>query len=102
MQRTLTCFASGSAVEGWEAICIDFDIAVQGESFEDVFRLMTEAIQVYVDSALAEEPSVRDRLLHRSAPWWLKTRLAIGFLWRALRHKSDGGSAAGFSMPCPA
>ena len=102
MQRTLTCFASGNTEKGWEAICVDFDIAVQGDSFEEVYKLINEAIQTYVESALAEEPSVRDRLLHRSAPWWLRTRLAIGFLWHALRHKNDGGNAAGFSMPRPA
>ena len=101
ISRTLTCFAKGSE-DGWEAICVDFDLAVQGDSFEDVHTLLMEAISGYVESALHEEPEVRDRLLNRSAPIWVRTRLALSFLWGALRHKNNGHDTAGFSMPCPA
>ena len=36
MDRMVRCYAKGHTGD-WEAICLDLDIAVQGESFEDVF-----------------------------------------------------------------
>ncbi len=102
MKRTLTCFAHGT--NGiWEGTCIDFDIAVQGTSFEEVKNLLHESIATYVSSAMKEEPRVRDQLLNRRAPLLVRAQLALGFLWHVLRHKNHGDDhSAGFSMPCPA
>ena len=100
-RRTITCFAHGGE-EGWEGICVDFDIAVQGETFEEVQLLLVEAVRTYVETAMKEEPTVRDELLNRVAPFGVRARLAFGFLWHTLRHRKDGGDTAGFSMPCPA
>lgn len=48
-QRVLYCCASGR--EGaWQAICVDLDIAVQGRSFEEVSRLLEEAIGLYLQT----------------------------------------------------
>ena len=102
MKRTLMCFAHGNG-SAWEAICIDFDIAVQGTSFEGVKKLLDESIATYVRSAMKETPEVRDQLLNRRAPLLVRARLALGFLWHVLRHKNHGDDqSAGFSMPCPA
>ena len=102
MKRTITCFAHGNR-DSWDAICIDFDIAVQGESFDEVRQLLGDAVATYVTSAMAEQPEDRDRLLNRRAPLRVRAKLAFGFLWHVLRHKNPGDDqSAGFSMPCPA
>ena len=65
---SLLCFARGND-RGWEAICVDFDIAVQGGSFDAVRTLLDEAIASYVADAMEETSDVRARLLARRAPW---------------------------------
>ncbi len=45
MARTLRCYAEGRD-DSWEAICLDPDIAVQGESFAEVVDSLNEAISM--------------------------------------------------------
>jgi predicted RNA binding protein YcfA (HicA-like mRNA interferase family) len=59
----------------WEAICLTFDIAVQGSSEEEVQRSLREAIALFAQSARDErDPKLRHKLLHRRAPLrvWLR------------------------------
>jgi predicted RNase H-like HicB family nuclease len=78
--KPVHCYASGRDGD-WEAICLDFDIAVQGKSFEEVFQLLNEAIAVYLESVNGLPEQERIRLLRRSAP--LAVRLK--FLGEAVR-----------------
>ena len=50
-ERVLSCYALGRQ-NSWEAICLDLDIAVQGDSFGDVSRKLREAISAYVEYVL--------------------------------------------------
>lgn len=103
MNKSLWCFAHGSDAGGWEAICVDLDIAVEGRTFEEVRRGLEGAVRSYVEDALNEAPADRDRLLNRSAPLhvrlgcWL--RLAIHAM---TRRRSDDDLRAGFDLPCHA
>lgn len=100
--RMVACFAHGVGDE-WEAICLDFDIAVQGTSFEEVRQLLSIAIESYVALAAAEGPETRNRLLARRAPWHVRLKALVNFNLTMWRSGGDGGeSAAGYSMPCPA
>jgi hypothetical protein len=89
----------------WEAICLAFDIAVQGSSEREVQRSLREAIALFVPSARDErDPKLRYRLLHRCAPLrvWLRY-VSSFFLHVVFSHRRfDGYSEAGFVMPCPA
>lgn len=99
--RTLQCYAEGRD-GGWEAICLDFDIAVQGRTFEEVFASLREAVTLYLESVADLPESERQRLLHRSAPLTTRLRLlrqaARGLLGR------DGGQTQHhqFTMPLAA
>jgi hypothetical protein len=67
----------GRGQDGWEAICVDFDIAVQGDSFADVTKKLCEALDCfaeYVDALPAEE---RERSLNRRAPRYGRARMAF-------------------------
>ncbi len=102
MRRYLYCVAHEHN-EAWEALCLDFDIAVQGRSLEDVTTSLNEAIASYVEDAHREPEDIQKKLLSRSAP--LSARLA--WLWpfiaNALLHRSRGGdSTVGFQVACPA
>ena len=98
--RTLHCYAFGRDGE-WEAICLDLDIAVQGESFESVFRSLREAIELYLASLRDLPEADQQRLLHRPAP--LPVRLK--FLWQTVSGVMSGQSDRfhhQFTMPLAA
>lgn len=102
MTKYLYCVAHNHG-DHWEAICLDFDIAVQGRSFEDVQAQLHEAIATYVEDALAQPEAVRARLLRRRAP--LLARLA--WLWplvlQAIFDRDrDNDSSVGFPVACHA
>jgi predicted RNase H-like HicB family nuclease len=102
MQRRLYCIARGRDRK-WEAFCPDFDLAVQGQSYDDVRSLLHEAIQNYVHEAIEQPEPARTALLNRRSPF--RTRLM--WLWRlalaALGSKRQTGeSTYGFPVQCPA
>lgn len=100
--RKVLCFIHGSR-DDWQGICVDLDIAVQGRSFDEVKDLLSISIGSYIESALAEEPAVRDQLLNRKSPVLVRLRHALSFLWAVSRHRNNGDdTTAGFSMPCRA
>jgi hypothetical protein len=105
MINKLVCFASGRPGE-WEAICLDYDIAVQGRSFDDVQRLLRLSIDDYIESARQETPEVRDRLLNRRVPARVWLGYILGFVWHNLgrrRNRDDGDRLEhSFQMSCPA
>ena len=76
MVKILTCYATGQDRE-WEAICVDLDIAVQGDSFSDVYTRLNEAIADYVYSVVAESPAQVKRLMSRAAPWRVRRMQAV-------------------------
>jgi predicted RNase H-like HicB family nuclease len=78
--RSLRCYAEGRDGE-WEAICLDLDIAVQGNSFEEVFRSLQQAISLYLEAVTDLPPEERRDLFHRPAPFPVRFK----FLTQALR-----------------
>jgi hypothetical protein len=67
MERPLIGIAKGH-LGHWEAVSLDFDIAVQGETFKEVEALLREAVETYVEDAMREDEPTRARLLSRRAP----------------------------------
>lgn len=104
MKIPLTCIARGH--EGhWEAACLDFDIVLQGHSFEEVERLMHDAVQSYIENALKEEEPARSQLLRRRAPLSARLYWVGGLLWATLCGRkydlnSDKEAAVPFAVPC--
>ncbi len=101
MKRTYAlCYAEGRG-EDWEAICVDFDIAVQGRSFDEVYHGLTDAVQLYLESLTDLSAEDQARLLGRRAPLSVRMRL----MWRILlsafgRRTDDLSQRAEFTVPC--
>lgn len=103
MNKALWCFAHGSDTSGWEAICVDLDIAVEGRDFEDVRRRLEAAVRSYVADALQESPADRRRLLNRRAPLHVRLTCWLHLAIHALtRKRADDDLRAGFDLPCHA
>lgn len=97
---TLTCYAEGRE-DKWEAVCLDFDIAVQASSFEEVYSSLNTAIGEYVSYVMTLPKEEQKAFLRRRAPLSLRFK----FLWHALRatlfDRSNGDKRrAEFMLPC--
>jgi hypothetical protein len=99
--KNILCIANGRANE-WEALCLDFDLAVQGRSFEEVRQLMNQAVMTYVQDAANESAADRARLLSRRAP--LRVRLAVlsRFMFNALVDRKSDRDSTIWRSACPA
>ena len=101
MRKVLRCTAEGRDGD-WEAFCLDLDIAVQGRSFEEVFRALNEAIALHLETVLALPEADRAHLLDRRAPLSLRLKF-FGYALRALFVRDDNGSYHHhFTVPCTA
>ena len=103
MDRKLLCYAFGRD-DRWEAICVDFDLAIQGTSFRGVQDGLNALIKTYITDARKETEADARRLLDRRAPLLVRARLALQLLWNltVTRGKSDGDHYAGYDISCPA
>jgi hypothetical protein len=90
----------------WEAYCLDYDLAVQGQSFEEVQASLMQAIGMFLDAAESEPEPVRSRLLNRRAPFLVRLTWALRLFWSALLGhdaQREGDSSDTFEfLACPA
>lgn len=101
MPRVLHCYAFGCEGE-WEAICIDLDLAVQGESFSEVERLLEEAIAFHLERVQELPERDRERMLARRVPWHVRLRYAIEAFLFFVREREGGPFEHRYTMPSPA
>jgi hypothetical protein len=101
MQRVLHCYAFGRD-DQWQAICLDLDLAVQGGSFEEVFRLLNDTISFHMEGIMELPQDDQRRLLSRSVPWLVRLKFAIAGFLLGLRTRSDGPFEHRYTMPLPA
>lgn len=95
------CFAHGGR-DGWEAICIDLDIAIQADSFEEARAVLVEAIHEYYQAALQEAPAIRGSLLDRRSPFWTTFGLTMKLIAFNIFRGSKREAQASFPVICPA
>jgi hypothetical protein len=100
-EKRLLCFARGRANE-WEAICLDFDLAVQGRSFDEVRDLLMESVTTYVEDVAKEDSRTADRLLNRRAPLHVRTHYLLGWILHVLGGRHGSELQANFEIPCRA
>ena len=100
-EKILTCYAVKRS-DGWEAICVDFDIAVQGDSFSDVTHRLGQALQSYVQyiNSLPNDEA-KAAFITRRAPWHVRARMALSVILTLLFHSGDDGKRQSFAVACP-
>ena len=100
--RKLLCSAEGSGNQ-WQALCLDFDIAVQGASFAEVQQSLSEAISDFVEAADMENEPARAKLLGRRTPVWVRLSMGLGNLAHFVFGPKQGAALqASFEVPCRA
>lgn len=99
-QIGVKCYAHGRKGQ-WQAVCFDYDLMVEGRSFEEVKERLTQMVRTYHEDALAEAEPARSQLLGRRAPWHVWLAWQLPFLKHQLFDRNrDGDSAVGFQV-CP-
>lgn len=98
----LRCYAEGIG-HRWEAVCLDFDLSVQGKSFEDVRRQLRESVIAYIDYVKELPADEQGQFLSRKAPLGLRLKFAWHAFVDAIKRpiKSDIVRAE-FGIPRPA
>src|SRR5256885_17074727 len=97
----LVCVARGHG-DRWEALCLDYDIAVQGASLPEVREKLELALHDYVAAEAEAEPA-RSQLLGRRAPFFVRLSWGFRFLVGTIFGRNrDGDSTVGFPVTCHA
>ena len=73
--RPATCYAWGKPGD-WAALCVDYDIAAQGESLEQVRRELADAVATWLEYVAELPAHEQTAFLNRKAPLLLRWRLA--------------------------
>jgi len=101
--RYVNCYARRYD-DRWQAVCLDFDLMVEGSSFEEVKEAINAAVISYIEDALEEEREDARRLLNRRAPLFTRIAWTWPFIMSALfgRRKDGNDSSIGFAITCHA
>ena len=65
----------------WQALCVDYDIAVQGKSANDTRHKLGRAVRAYLADVMDDAPEHREQLMGRGAPWTVRAALAMRSAW---------------------
>ena len=75
MEFEVRCYAYGGG-KNWQAICVDFDIAVDGESSREVRDSLVSCIELYLERVAELPVAEQKRFLARKSPLHIRLRLA--------------------------
>ena len=65
----------------WEALCTDYDIAVQGKSANDTRHKLGRAVRTYLADVMDHGTEHREQPIGRSAPLKVRAVLALRAAW---------------------
>lgn len=97
--RTLSLFIQGyvyGSGDHWEAICLNLDIAAQGESLEETKNLLFEMIAEYISLAEEMPAPERERMLNRSAPFLTRLGYHLGYFLASVFGRNNQRDRIGF------
>jgi len=101
----VSCYVEGRG-DVWEGVCLDFDLAVHGQSFNEVSRKLDTAIQEYVSYARSLPEEDCKRLLTRHVPLSVTLKfmaqLFVTWLFRSRGGGSNGKHWNAYTIPCSA
>lgn len=90
MSMIVHCYVEGRG-STWEAVCVEFDIAVQGHSFDEVAGSIGKAVHEYLEYVHTLPEPAQRQFLNRRVP--LRTRLNFAvraFISAVSARPSDG------------
>jgi hypothetical protein len=96
----MRCFAESEG-EHWHAICLNYDLAVQGESFVDVRAKLEAMIDHYLEEVAGVDRQHASALLSRRAPlalwaryWGMVVATRLGWVKPTIHRPFDKHASA--------
>lgn len=86
----LRCFGQRLAKDQWQAICIDLNLAAQGESLPDVRRKLDSMIRSYVQDLSGIDRAHVSDLFPRPAPLGIRLKYYYASVLSWAAAKSNG------------
>ena len=100
MDLKLKCYVHGGAAS-WQAICVDLNVAVCGNSQREVRASLFKAVDLYLQTVATLPTVERGGFLSRRTPWHTRTRLAILTWFSALGRGPNRSQAFIFHSGMP-
>lgn len=83
----LRCYAEQQTQDLWIAVCIDLNLAVQGESYRSVRKKLNAQIDDYLyDAMVGDDHQYVDQLIPRYAPLKFFLKYYLSYLRVYIRH----------------
>lgn len=84
----------------WVAICLEFDLAAQGDTLEEAKeRLIAQTVSYLKDALLGQDRQHAHYLLHRRAPWHIFAKWYFCRAISKIDHVWRGAKAFCTAMP---
>jgi len=97
----LRCFADKNEF-GWQAFCIDFDLAAQGATLDEARDRLRGMIAEYVEDAMiGDDQQYAEAFLSRRSPWQLVLKYHLYRLWNKVQSRSKALAPLAFRSPLP-
>ena len=87
MSYVFRCYAHGHEL-GWQAICVDLDIAVDGTSLQEVRASLATSIDLYLETVAELPAEEQRRLLGRRSPWHVRAKMSVLAWLHRVQHNS--------------
>ena len=100
MTLELRCYAYRDG-QGWEAICVDLDLATFADSRDEVQESLAACIEMYLERVAELPVDEQSRFLVRKSPWHLRAKLALMTWFSGLRGSADGSWGFTFESQLP-
>lgn len=102
MAKKIRCYAEGRDGQ-WQAFCLNFDLAVQGTSLDDVRHDLEAAISMYLDYVSDLPIEEQAQFLRRRAPLghWLKFTLIslCSLVWGHSKRRAESWAEPNAQAP---
>ena len=95
MDLKLKCYVHGGAAS-WEAICVDLNVAVCGNSQREVRASLFRAVDLYLQTVATLPAVEQGGFLSRRTPWYTRASLVILTSFSALGRRRNRSQAFTF------
>ena len=100
MDLKLKCYVHGGAAS-WEAICVDLNVAVCGNSQREVRASLFKAVDLYLQTVATLPAVEQGGFLSRRTPWRTRASLVILTWFSALGRRRNRYQAFIFQSRMP-
>ena len=89
MEQSLLCCVEGTEDGKWEALCLNYDLSVEGESIDDALHNIVKAVDDYLEYVETLPQKEQSRFLRRGVPYFYKMKIFYWAICALIFHKAN-------------